>query len=142
MQKAGLLGHGELLQHRKTSNLRASNHRTISNIGIPQKCGRGSDSHLVIFMAVSLHFSTKESNVKINKRNISKLYKRCCSQNSLPHRESTLRCLQRAWVPSEKGKHPHRTPLGVLRVQFGFFAGDGRNSCLYFIIFVTIYAML
>lgn len=65
-----MLGH----PRSQTSNLRASNQRTISTLEIPQKCGRRADSHLVIFMAVSLHCSTKESTVKINNANISKLY--------------------------------------------------------------------
>lgn len=69
-------------------------------------------------MAVSLHCSTKESTVKINKVNISKLYKWCCTPNSLPHSESTLRCLQKAWVPVWKNITYPGDPTGGRRVGF------------------------
>lgn len=74
-------------------------------------------------MAVSLHCSTKESTVKINKVNISKLYiKDVALQTRYLISESALRCLQRAWVPvwqatTNPGDPTRRKPC------YDYFAG-------------------
>ena len=119
MQKACLLGHSKT----QTSNLRASEITDLRNI--PRKCKGSRDDHVVIFKAVSLHCSTKESNGKINKLNIGKFVKMLHFKNSQKV-YCAQRCLQKGLGSGSQVTYPGDPTWEIHRACLS--AGGQRNT--------------